>query len=566
MQRSTHPDARASRYESSPSCDTLVPRRELTCLSHPRNGSRAPLPAVSGFPLPDEYFPALQLTAEQVERYEWQMQQVVQNALVEYNLHEAMEPVSSYASGTWNVVANVDGLTTVETGDRASHVWRIFGRVNGDYRNFLDFFYAESSAQLFEWNQIMYGNTVDAAVLANIHTARSGKPHVYLGAKWTCLQPSSFSRRRDNCFLEYMVYTKDLKGRDVGVRVILPLDVPECPPFPDQFKVARIKTNIVSIVRPADGNSSATQLFMMCQNDYAGYRVPKAYLKKVMATLANMTLLADSRRLSMATFANPQHWVDKSSRKTCRICSRAFSATRRRRHCRMCGDVFCSNCLVERDAPVWDGARKQRTDFQVMKTKFCKMCVANTRFSDMTSLVSTSSGDFTDTNSLSEVSGCESVSARAESSVNTEEEEEDDGDDDDDDDERFSIGLDEDEDDACTPASLGSRAPALSAGSTLDTIDDRDEDDDEEEVLSRRGSLDIAEEIDTKDMMAMSQIRQAAANKQAVESLSRSMIRSVGPHTRVPSPQSISARIAEQEDLLRRMMLAASKNGSQPAF
>lgn len=519
---------------------------------------------MGGFPLPDTYFPALQLTAEQVERYEWQMQQIVQNALIEYNLHEAMAPVSSYAAGTWHTVATVDGLTTVETGDRASHVWRIFGRVNGDYRNFLDFFYAESSAQLFEWNQIMFGNTVDAAVLANIHTARSDKPHVYMGVKWTCLQPSPFSRKRDNCFLEYMVYTKDLKGRDVGVRVNLPLEIPECPPFPEELKVARIKTNIVSIVRPADGNSSATQLFMMCHNDYAGYRVPKVYLKKVMATLANMTLLADSRRLSMVTLADPKHWVDKGSRKSCRICSRSFSATRRRRHCRMCGDVFCSNCIVERDAPIRDGAHgRLRTDFQVVKTKFCKMCVANTRFSDMTSLASCSSGDFTDTNSSSEVSGSESAFERADSRSTTEDE----GDDEEeeDDDERFSIGLDDEEDSVCEPAH-GSRAPALSAGSTLDTIDDQDEEDEEEdeedEVFSRRGSLDIAEEIDTKDMMSMSRIREASSSKQAVESLSRSMIRPAGQPTKVPSPQSINDMIAEQEDLLRQLMLAASHSGS----
>jgi hypothetical protein len=54
-------------------------------------------PGVSGFPLPDAYFPALQLTAEQIERYEWQMQKIVQNALVEYNLHEATYGASSDA-------------------------------------------------------------------------------------------------------------------------------------------------------------------------------------------------------------------------------------------------------------------------------------------------------------------------------------------------------------------------------------------------------------------------------------------------------------------------------------
>lgn len=582
------------------------------------------LPPVSGFPLPDNYFPQLQLSPEQVQHYEWQMQQIVRNALVEYNLHEAMETVSSYTAGDWKVAASVDGVTIVEKGPRDAHTLRIFGRVNGDYRNFIDFFYAETSAQVFEWNQIMFGSTVDAAVLANIHTARSNKPHMYMGMKWTCLQPSSFARKRDNCFMEYMVYTKDLKGRDVGVRVNLPLEIPECPLLPDHLKVARIKMNVVSIVRPADGNSSATQLFMMCENDYAGYKVPKLYLKKIVTTLMNMTLLADSKRLSMASFARQSMWVDKNSRKTCRICSRGFSATRRRRHCRMCGDIFCANCIVERDAPVWDSQRKQRTDFQVIKTKFCKMCVANMRFEDMTGLVS--SGADTEASSSQDEShhfSNQEVSSEVESEAEDSDYESDE------DDERFSIGIDEQDETPLKKQSveLAGRTPAMSARSTLDTIADQDEE--EDDLLSFCESLDITEEIDTKDMLSMSTIRERAVdkklttdtlsqsrvlssdfedmlsistiragkqsnepfsksrilsaeyedmlsmstirrqdtNKQASNPLSQSRILSSGQNTTATSPASINAMIAEQEQLLRKMMLAASSSrGGEPTY
>eukprot|EP00672_Neobodo_designis_P021308 CAMPEP_0174843130 /NCGR_PEP_ID=MMETSP1114-20130205/10325_1 /TAXON_ID=312471 /ORGANISM="Neobodo designis, Strain CCAP 1951/1" /LENGTH=157 /DNA_ID=CAMNT_0016077343 /DNA_START=24 /DNA_END=497 /DNA_ORIENTATION=+ len=42
-------------------------------------------------------------------------------------------------------------------------------------------------------------------------------------------------------------------------------------------------------------------------------------------------------------------WVRDSDRPTCRGCRKSFTFTRRRHHCRACGDVFCSTC---RDASI----------------------------------------------------------------------------------------------------------------------------------------------------------------------------------------------------------------------
>lgn len=558
------------------------------------------MPAVAGFPLPDNYFPALDLSEVQIARYEWQMREIVQSALVEYNLHEVSEPLASHGSA-WTVAAAADGLTTIRptaAGTKANEL-RIFGRTNGDYRNFIDFFYSETSKQLFEWNQIMFGNTVDAAVLANIHTAASHRPHTYMGVKWVCLQPSSFSRKRDHCFLEYMIYTKDLKGRDVGVRVTLPLDIPECPPLPGQLKTARIKMHIVSIARPADDNSSATQLFMMCENDLAGFRVPKVFLKKIMSTLASMTLLADSKRLSMVSFASPREWVKKSSRRSCRICSRAFHATRRRRHCRLCGDVFCPTCVVEREAPVVDSAHRLRTDFQAVKTRFCKMCVANMRMSDMAGLASsealTASSSEKGEISNRSLGGSSSVTNIEDSGADDSEfdgsefdgsefegsevDESEDGKD-----EHFSIGLDDES--AAGHLAAKTLRLALSPESTLDSIEDDAEAESEfhprgsldvvekraseagkpeplielyvpepasEKQISRQSSSEVAEELDTKEMLMMSRRFKASS---PVGGLSRSVIR---PVDQVPSTQSITDRIAEQEELLRQMILTASR-------
>ncbi|KAE9256946.1 hypothetical protein PF002_g1497 [Phytophthora fragariae] len=302
--------------------------------TQPSRGSK-----VSAFPVPDDYFPDVQLSALEVLELEEKMMLAVKNALADYDMHEAMGPNPSYGKD-WKTLGSVADLTTVrQTGDAARCQCRIFGRLQGDYRNFIKFFYSETSSQLFAWNQFMYGNAVDAAVLKNTHTSSSGKPHLYLGIKWTCLQPFALVKKRDTCFLEYMAFTKDLCGRDVGVRVNMPLTLPECPPLPDKMKTKRMQMLIVSIVRPTEGDPHSTELYLMSQNDFAGFAVPGFYFKRLMAKLNDMAMYVDAKLISIHGMMKRSCWVDKKARSGCRLCSRDFTTTRRRQHCRLCGEV-----------------------------------------------------------------------------------------------------------------------------------------------------------------------------------------------------------------------------------
>lgn len=317
------------------------------------------------------------------------MQQTVRTALVEYERHEAMGALPNYG-GAWNVASRIDGLTAVvkdsPTGF-ATHECRIFGRISGDYRDLVDFYYAETSKQLFEWNKFMFGHAVDAAVLSNIHTVDSRKPHMYMGIKWTCLQPSAFARKRDNCFLEYLVYTHDLRGREVGMRVSMPLEISECPDLSTLLKVKRIKTSTVTIVRPASDQPNTTQYFMMSENDLAGYHASNRNYKRYMNIIKNMALFVDSKRISKRGVVSRSNWVPKESRRKCTICSRNFGATRRKHHCRLCGDVFCKRCTIVREIPRnLRKIGKQRT-FKVVKRKFCKVCVTSMRESVSVAMV-----------------------------------------------------------------------------------------------------------------------------------------------------------------------------------
>ncbi|KAE9150511.1 hypothetical protein PF002_g28945 [Phytophthora fragariae] len=341
----------------------VLPSRRRRAIS--RNDSKT-------FPLPDDFFPEVKLTDEQVRSYERQAQKITQNALLEYGRHEAKGP------------RDTEGL--------AKSQFRLYGRIHGNYRNLMDFHYAETSQELFEWNQFMYGYVVDAVVLKNIHTRSSGMAHEYMGIKWTCLQPSSFSRKRDNCFLEYLTYTKDELGRNVGVRVTFPVSIKECPDLYRGLRVKRVKTHTVTIVRPAASSSDETQLFIMSKNDFAGSSVSARNFRKFMRIYNDLPYQVDSKYILRQGMMCRTNWMPDDSRKACTNCQLPFNAaTRRRSHCRLCGDIFCHHCVISRNVPRDHRGDAKSRAFQVAKTNFCKACLQSVRGSSLSGFAPASS-------------------------------------------------------------------------------------------------------------------------------------------------------------------------------
>ncbi|KAG7389060.1 hypothetical protein PHYPSEUDO_011329 [Phytophthora pseudosyringae] len=496
----------------------------------------------NSFPLPDDYFPDVQLSALQIVELEDKMALAVKNALADYDLHEAMGSNPSYGKG-WKTLGKVADLTTArQNGDAAVCQCRIFGRLRGDYRNFINFFYAETSSQLYAWNQFMYGNAVDAAVLKNIHTSASGKPYMYLGIKWTCLQPFALVKKRDTCFLEYMAFTKDLRGRDVGVRVNMPLTLPECPPLPDKMKTKRMQMLIVSIVRPTEGDPSSTELFLMSQNDFAGFAVPGFFFKRLMTKMNDMAIWVDSKLISVHGLMQRNGWVAKKSRSECRLCSRDFSTTRRRQHCRLCGEVFCRQCLIYRGARqgAEDGDSTQKT-FNVVQTKFCRVCVAKVRDLDVALLAPGARGKGEHQPAAFRVFADSGTSTKLDGEHTS-----------------FGSSADYSDDLRVLPrSSSGSelletiRSSGERDGDVVD--DDRSELD---EVSQKPMGVDMSNLLSSSQMMR----RIDAGASLDEDGPARQQTSSSG---KKESRRTIDQCIAEQEDLLRRLMLAA-QDRTQP--
>ncbi|KAL4140073.1 hypothetical protein PRNP1_015305 [Phytophthora ramorum] len=356
------------------------------------------------FPLPDDYFPPVSLSLTQVQEYQSQVEEMVTKALEECTVHEARVAGFGLEERRWQDVAHDADLSIVRRKLGPNTITRAFGTVTGDYRRFADFFSSRTSEQLFSWNQFFFGCAVDAVVLCNLDLDKSDK-QASLGIKWVCLQPSMLSRKRDECFLEYVVYRKDEQGRDVAVMVRKPIDIPECPPLPVEMKTKREAITTVTVVRASDSHPNATQVFMLSECESKGLTASTKYCRKLLKALKDISLSADAKRIA-STISGPgfmeqsrlgeplptgdiKPWVPSGIRHSCTSCSRPFRAGHRRRYCQLCGDVFCSKCLVRRAGIRQEKSAfsnyitmtNQRT-FRVAHALFCKACVSRSREED----------------------------------------------------------------------------------------------------------------------------------------------------------------------------------------
>ncbi|KAL3670040.1 hypothetical protein V7S43_005410 [Phytophthora oleae] len=356
------------------------------------------------FPLPDDYFPPVSLSLAQVQQYQAQVEDMAAKALESCRDHENRVAGFGLEERRWQDVAQDTDLSIVRRKQGSITITRTFGTVTGDFRRFADFFSSETSEQLFAWNQFFFGCAVDAVVLCNLDLDKS-EMQATLGIKWTCMQPSVLTRKRDECFLEYIVFRKDDQGRDAAVIVRMPVDIPECPPMPYELKTKREKITTVMVVRQSDV-PNATQVFMLSKCDHKGLTASTKYCKKLLKALKDVSLSADAKRIAttisapgfaeqsrvggeVSATADIRPWVPTGVQQGCTSCSRPFRAGHRRRHCQMCGDVFCSKCLVRRAGIRQDknpfsnyiAMTNQRT-FRVVQSLFCRVCITRSREED----------------------------------------------------------------------------------------------------------------------------------------------------------------------------------------
>jgi len=66
-------------------------------------------------------------------------------------------------------------------------------------------------------------------------------------------------------------------------------------------------------------------------------------LEEIGTQLLESRLEVENLKENSAVFLDSQ-WIDSKQAKSCVLCQQSFSVTRRKHHCRLCGNVFCQTC------------------------------------------------------------------------------------------------------------------------------------------------------------------------------------------------------------------------------
>ncbi|TMW60013.1 hypothetical protein Poli38472_000055 [Pythium oligandrum] len=491
------------------------------------------------FPLPDHAFPQVHVSDAQIELYQEKAHELVVHALHEF---ERFEAVGKRMYPTpWDEVVSAEGVTIMRRKDpsKSSRAeYRVFGRIKGDYRCSMEFFYAETAKEVFEWHHLMFQYCIDAFVVKNVQTATEDTPNHYMGIKWAAFQPLVFLSKLDMLFFEYMTFMHDLQGREVGVRVTLPINIPEIDHMMTGMKAKRFSSQIVQIFRPSEGRSPMTEVFTVIDNDFS-LPVPNSYNTKIHNLVKDISTYLDSKRITKRGLISQSKWVPNNTRKSCVVCTRAFNATRGRHHCRFCGDVICRKCVVVRLSPDYVNDKI----FKIKKTKFCLVCVTKIRDVEMrpTALSISSSTEKNGDYGYTPASGLEEDHSRQSLWSETESED-------------YTSSLSEHGDSRSSYSSHGSGSmtdmPVFLTNMNHHANRIEEEDYIIPEERSIRGTMEV---IDTRDMVPEHRYNSSFGTADATNPLHASM----GPS------RSLDQNLAEQEELLRRIVLAAS--GQQPS-
>ncbi|KAJ0410369.1 hypothetical protein P43SY_002701 [Pythium insidiosum] len=106
----------------------------------------------------------------------------------------------------------------------------------------------------------------------------------------------------------------------------------------------------MSVIHTARGGSWRSHQFL--SSDDRQFRAIQQVLQQLALGIGRLINAVDAYRMSLQMEAlRTTRWIENSDRAECVVCYRRFHPlTRRRHHCRLCGDVICRDCSIHKDA------------------------------------------------------------------------------------------------------------------------------------------------------------------------------------------------------------------------
>ncbi|CAI5730050.1 unnamed protein product [Peronospora destructor] len=181
-----------------------------------------------------------------------------------------------------------------------------------------------------------------------------------LSIKWVVGEKSSrmFASRTTYCLLDYECilvndWDENADPSPMYVRTLQSCYSPHCQPWLDEvgFKPMDLQPTgfMVRQARNRDGYVEIQFVTSILEKAQLPMASRRAKLRALCAKIARLEEVLTSRRLSQSLLVNAPHWVHNRERLGCRICDAKFGLSRRRHHCRLCGEICCSECCPKMD-------------------------------------------------------------------------------------------------------------------------------------------------------------------------------------------------------------------------
>ncbi|KAJ0397509.1 hypothetical protein P43SY_005635 [Pythium insidiosum] len=326
---------------------------------------------VRSLPLRSGFFATPQLTpAEELELLTWG------RSLVPELLHHDAE---------WTIVQEKKDVTILEDRQKGGLTYSVksLATVKASLDDVMDMFITASTVEFRGLMQMeLREHFADSAVLYH----REQNDAESLSIKWVAMRNKKTSinpmaQHADFCLLEYAgVVGQDVLGGDpdkpLGVCLFESIEQLECPSLLESHKLERGSISKCGyIFRPREeGTVDAHFVCSIRQppNQRSKRRLNRTLLLHWAESVGLIEEYISRKRISRElTMRRSPNWVNDKDRHCCHLCLKTFTNTRRKHHCRACGEIICRHCSLYKAVDL--------QSVGVTTLRVCKACMDGTR-------------------------------------------------------------------------------------------------------------------------------------------------------------------------------------------
>nr|CCA24673.1 conserved hypothetical protein [Albugo laibachii Nc14] len=220
--------------------------------------------------------------------------------------------------------------------------------------------------------------------------------HGNLSLKWVLAEKTGrmFTTRVQHCLLDYdCVVVNDWDAQDdCGPMFVRVMQSTYLPQFQSKtqtdagVRLADLQPTGIMVREAKNSPGFAEVQFVGSILEKADFPVSfrRARLRALCLKIAKLEEIIRGRHLSQSLMIQQQPlWVRNTDRMSCNSCDMKFSLSRRRHHCRLCGDICCSECCPKVVVELPDAGPTH--------VRICVLCMKRRRTRETTGSTSSSS-------------------------------------------------------------------------------------------------------------------------------------------------------------------------------